>query len=130
MIYLTAEQVLFIHARLVTETGGSHGIRELPLLQSAVACPLATFDGKDLYPELADKAAALLDSLVNNHPFVDGNKRTGIAATSLFLILNGKKLTANNLELENFTLEVATSHPDVPAIASWLKTHSESINKA
>jgi death-on-curing protein len=129
MIYLTAEQVLFIHARLVAETGGAHGIRDLSLIQSAVARPLATLDAKELYPDLLDKAAALLDSLVNNHPFVDGNKRTGITATGLFLMLNGKKLTASHMELLHFTLEVATSHPDIPTIANWLKTYSESIEK-
>jgi death-on-curing protein len=120
MIYLTAEQVLFIHARLIAETGGSHGIRDLPRLESATARPQASFDGKELYPDIFQKAAALLDSLINNHPFVDGNKRAGIAAAALFLRANGLRLIAENIELEEFTLRVATDHPDIPSLADWL----------
>jgi len=105
--YLTAEQVLFIHARLITETGGEHGYIDLGLLQSAVARPQATFDRQDLYPGLFSKAAALLESLIGNHAFLDGNKRTAIAAAALFLRLNGFRLTANNQQLEVFTLQCA-----------------------
>ncbi len=76
MKYLSAEQVLFIHSRLIDETGGSHGIRDTGLLQAAVERPKATFGGKDLYPDIFYKAAALLESLIKNHPFIDGNKRT------------------------------------------------------
>lgn len=83
--YLTPQQVLFIHARLIATTGGEHGVRDVGLLASAVARPQATFDGADLYPDLSEKAAALMDSLTRNHPFVDGNKRTAIAAAALFL---------------------------------------------
>ena len=82
MTYLTVEQVLFIHMRLIAETGGSPGLRDLGLLASAVARPQATFGGEDLYPDLLSKAAALMDSLVRNHPFVDGNKRVGITAAA------------------------------------------------
>jgi death-on-curing protein len=89
MNHLTPEQVLFIHSRLVTETGGSHGLRDLALLESAVARPRATFDSKELYPDLFTKAAALMDSLIKNHHFLDGNKRTGITATGLFFRING-----------------------------------------
>jgi death on curing protein len=108
MKYLTPEQVLFIHARLVSETGGSHGIRDLGLLESEVARPRATFDKKELYPNLFTKAAALMDSLINNHPFLDGNKRTGATAAGLFLQVNGRKLNASQTALENCTLRVAT----------------------
>ena len=124
MIYLTAEQALFIHSRLISETGGTHGLRELGLLQSALARPQATFDGKELYPDLFSKAAAPLDSLVNNHPFVDGNKRAGITCAGIFLMLNGWEMTATNGELEEFTLLVASSHPKIQAIKIWLKKHS------
>ena len=74
---LTIQQVLFIHSRLITETGGTAGLRDIGLLESAMARPFASFDGKDLYPGLFAKASAMLDSLVNNHPFLDGNKRVG-----------------------------------------------------
>ena len=124
MRYLTTEQVLFIHARLVAETGGSHGVRDLGLLQSAIARPRASFEGADLYPELWTQAAALLDSLVRNHPFVDGNKRTGIAAAALFLRLNGWRLTASDEELVSFTLAVALGEIPLAAMADWLRQHS------
>jgi death-on-curing protein len=116
--------VLFLHARLIEETGGSHGVRDVALLESAVARPQATFEGVDLSPELFYKAAALMDSLIHNHPFIDGNKRTGISAVALFLRQNGRYLTATNSELEAFTLYVTESRPDVSEIADWLKTHS------
>lgn len=121
---LTVEQVLFLHARLVEETGGTHGVRDLSLLESAVARPWATFDGRDLYPDLFSKAAAMMDSLIHNHPFIDGNKRTGIAAAALFLRQNGHRLTATSEELEEFTLRVAESHLSIVEIAAWLHAHS------
>ncbi|MFQ5855792.1 MAG: type II toxin-antitoxin system death-on-curing family toxin [Anaerolineae bacterium] len=124
MNYLTGVQVLFLHARLIEETGGSHGVRDVALLESAVARPRATFGGEDLYPDLFSKAAALMDSLIRNHPFIDGNKRTGIAAAALFLRQNGRRLTATNPELETFTLYVAESGPDISEIAEWLGSHS------
>lgn len=125
MNYLNSQQVLFIHARLIAETGGQTGLRDLHLLESAIARPLATFDGSDLYPGLFEKAAALLDSLVNNHPFEDGNKRTGITATGLFLRANGYGLRTSSEELEAFTMRVATEHPPIAELASWLETHSQ-----
>jgi death-on-curing protein len=129
MKYLTSEQVLFIHARLIAETGGSHGVRDLARLESAVARPQAVFGGKELYPDVFLKAAALLDSLINNHPFVDGNKRTGITAAALFLQANGKQLTANTADLEEFTLQATTSHLDLPILADWLHQQSRNTGK-
>lgn len=128
--YLTVEQVLFIHMRLIAETGGSPGLRDLALLESAVARPRATFGGEDLYPDLFVKAAALFDSLVRNHPFVDGNKRVGITAAGLFLRLNGQHLTASNVELEQFTLQVARSEHDVEEITAWLRSYSDALPRA
>jgi death-on-curing protein len=124
MIYLTPEQVLFLHAQLVAETGGSHGVRDLSMLLSALGRPLASFDDQDLYPDIYTKSAALMDSLIRNHPFVDGNKRTGIAAAALFLRLNGYRLTAANSDLEKFTLQVARSELALEAIASWFQLHA------
>jgi len=124
---LTPEQVLFIHARLIEETGGSHGIRDSGLLASAVARPWASFGGDDLYPGLFPKAAALLTSLIGNHPFVDGNKRTGIAAAALFLRRNGWRLTATNQDLETFSLRVASTRPQLPEVAAWLESHSTPV---
>jgi death-on-curing protein len=124
MIFLTPEQVLFIQSRLVTETGGSHGVRDPGLLESAVARPRATFDGKELYPDLFTKTAALMDSLINNDPFLDGNKRTGITAAGLFLLLNGWKLTASPEDLETITLRVASEGMQITALASWLRKNT------
>ncbi len=126
MRYLTPEQVLFIHARLIAETGGGHGIRDLSLLLSAVARPQAVFDGNELYPDLYHKAAALMDSLINNHPFVDGNKRSGIASAAMLLRLNGYQLTASNEEVEFFVLAIARGEESVEAIAEWLSLNTKS----
>ncbi|MCL5428642.1 MAG: type II toxin-antitoxin system death-on-curing family toxin [Chloroflexi bacterium] len=123
MTYLTAEQVLFVHSRLVSEIGGSHGIRDLGLLESAVARPQATFEGKDLYPDIFNKAAALMESLIGNHPFVDGNKRAGISAAVLFLRINGWKLTASNADLEAETLRVVVGDTPVEGLARWLRSN-------
>ena len=128
MSYLTVEQVLFIHMRLIAETGGSPGLRDLALLASAVARPQATFAGEELYPDLFSKAAALMDSLVRNHPFVDGNKRVGITAAGLFLLRNGQRLTASNAELESFTLQVARGEMPLEQITTWLRDHSTATN--
>ena len=127
MNYLTPEQVLFIHARLITETGGEHGVRDLGMLLSAVARPQATFDREDLYPDLFSKAAALLESLVGNHAFVDGNKRTAITSTGLFLIYNGYRLNVDNLQLEAFTLQCAQGLVSMVQMVAWLKNHTEKI---
>ncbi|MBI3378122.1 MAG: type II toxin-antitoxin system death-on-curing family toxin [Nitrospirae bacterium] len=128
MKYLTAEQVLFIHSRLIDETGGSHGIRDLGLLQSAVARPMATFGGEDLYPNIFQKAAALMESLVKNHPFIDGNKRTAISSTGLFLRINGFNLETSQKELEDFTLNMATGKASVTDTAKWFKRYSQKIS--
>ena len=123
-LYLTAEQVLFVHYRLVGETGGEHGVRDLGLLESAVARPQATFDQQELYPDLFEKAAAFMESLINNHPFVDGNQRTGIACAVLFLQQNGISFSAKNADLEKFTLRVASSKAGRSEITTWLKKYS------
>lgn len=123
-VYLTPQQILFIHARLIDTTGGGHGVRDLGLLQSAVARPQATFDGQELYPVLFTKAAALMASLAGNHPFVDGNKRTAITAASLFLPLNGYRVETTSAELERFTLWVVTSKPEIDEITAWFAVHA------
>lgn len=121
MIYITAEQVLFLHDRLVEETGGVHGVRDLGGLESALARPQAAFGGTEFYPDLMTKAAVLMDGLIRNHPFIDGNKRTGIATAALFLQVNGYRLVATNAELENFALGVTTTKPDLAQIAEWFR---------
>ena len=124
MKHLTAEQVLFIHARIMNETGGGHDVRDLGLLQSAVARPQATFERRDLYPDVFSKAAALMASLAKNHAFLDGNKRTAITATGVFLGMNGLSLEASQKELVRFTLGLAVGKISDSEAATWLKNHS------
>lgn len=122
--YLTAEQVLFIHNRLIIETGGEHGIRDLSMLLSALGRPQATNEGKDLFADLFQKTAALMDSLVRNHPFVDGNKRTAIASAALFLRINRFRLEVANAEMVRFTLACAQSRVSLDDMAKWFKQFS------
>ena len=124
MRYLVPEQVLFLHSRLIEETGGAHGVRDLAMLLSALGRPRATFDGKELYPGVFPKAAALMDSLIRNHPFVDGNKRTAISAAGLFLRINGHALRVQDGEMVRFTLACAQSQVALEDIALWLRQFS------
>lgn len=125
MEYLTVNEVLLLHARLIQSTGGSRGVRDMGLLESALGRPQATFDGADLYPDLWAQAASLMHSLAQNHPFVDGNKRVALAATGLFLELNGYRLTANNEQAVLLLLRVATGRATLEEMAAWLETHSQ-----
>jgi death-on-curing protein len=129
MNYLSPHQVLFLHARLVEETGGSHGVRDMGMMLSALGRPQATFEDEDLHPTIYEKAAVLADSLINNHPFVDGNKRTGIGAAVLFLSINGYVLTASNEELLNITMRMAQKKTPYDEVATWFETHSKPLEK-
>ena len=124
MIYLTAEQVLFLHDRLVEESGGEHGVRDLGGLESALARPQAAFGGTEFYPDLMTKAAVVMDGIIRNHPFLDGNKRAGVATAALFLEVNGYRLTVMNAELEQFTLRVTTTKPGIEEIAEWFRANT------
>ena len=128
-LYLSPEQVLFLHSRLIAETGGAHGIRDLGRLLSALGRPQATFEEKELYPDLFAKTAALMDSLVRNHPYVDGNKRTAIASAALFLRINGYHLVVDNDEMVSFTLACAQSQITLDDISDWFKRHCVAITE-
>ena len=130
MIYLSPEQLLFLHARLVDETGGSHGVRDINILLSALGRPGASYDNRDLYTNTYTKAAALMDSLIRNHPFLDGKERTGIAAAAMFLRNNGYKFDATNTELEEFTLGVAQSKHCIEDMAGWFQMHTQSMDNS
>jgi death-on-curing protein len=127
--YLTVAEVLMLHARLIQRTGGSGGVREMGLLESALARPKATFDQNELYPDLWTKAAALMHSLIRSHPFVDGNKRTALTATGLFLELNGHKLLADNQAVLEFIRQVAIGAIGLGAMARWLEENSQPITE-
>jgi death on curing protein len=122
--YLSSEQVLLIHSRLIDITGGVHGVRDLGLLQSAVSRPMMTFGGEYLYPDIFHKAAALMESLIKNHPFLDGNKRTAITSAAIFLECNGYILQATQTEIEIFTIGMAASKYSFDGAVEWFKKHT------
>lgn len=127
MRYLSAEEILVLHALVIDEYGGSHGVRETELLKSVAHKPQATFSGKDLYPPLWEKAAVLCEGLTNYHVFVDGNKRTALIVTARFLFLNGYELTATNLQAERTIYDVAEKKVGASKLAAWFKKHSRKI---
>lgn len=125
MRYLYPKQVLYLHQEIMERSGGSAGVRDQGLLESAVYRPQASFGGEDLYPDLFSKAAALGHSIIKNHPFVDGNKRTGFEAMRLLLRLNGYDIQASLNATFNFVLAIAEGDLKEQAIADWLKNHSK-----
>ena len=123
MRYLTLAEVLDLHRRVMTQSGGSAGVRDLGGLISAVAQPRVTFEGRDLHPTVADKAAALCFSIISNHPFVDGNKRAGHAAMETFLVLNGYEVSAPLDESERVILDAASGLLSREGLVAWLQSH-------
>jgi len=121
IVYLSVDQVRALYRGLVEEFGGSAGLRDRSGLEAAVARPAMTFDGEDLYPDLATKAAALMHSLVLNHPFMDGNKRVGVHAAEFFIERNGHALEADDGELERMTLAVAEGRVAIEALTIWFR---------
>lgn len=122
--YLSAQTILVLHSEVVDATGGSHGVRDVGLLAAIVDKPKAAFGGNDLYPDTFTKAAVYLESIVNYHVFIDGNKRTGIIVCARFLYQNGYTLSSTNKEVEKFVLSVAAEKIDIQTIVVWLKKHS------
>lgn len=126
-VYLTLEQILFIHDQVIEETGGAFGLRDLGALHAAVERPKASFGDTEAYSDLFAKAAALLESLCNNHPFLDGNKRTAYVATGLFLELNGLELVASRRAAEPLMLKVAQGRVSLQQSRAWLKKHTRKV---
>jgi death-on-curing protein len=126
--YLSLQQVLDLHQDLVGQFGGLAAVRDRGSLESAVARPSMTFGGEDLYPDVAAKAAAVMHSLVLNHPFVDGNKRIGVSAAEMFLNLNGWLLEAPDEDLEELTLAVAEGKLEAEALAIWFRQRLRAID--
>ena len=124
MKYLSADDIVLIHDAIVTDIGGSLGVREPGLLISIAEKPKTSFGSQELYPDIFLKAASLYEALANYHVFIDGNKRTAAIVTYRFLAINGFDLTASNRELETYTLAVATKNPDLAKVAAWIKKHS------
>lgn len=124
MRYLTLVEILELHRRIIQQSGGTLGIRDLGLLESAIAQPRMTFGGEYLYPTSTEKAAAIGFSIIMNHPFIDGNKRTGHAATETFLILNGLEINAPVDEQEELILNIASGNLSREEFAAWLQAHT------
>ena len=122
---LTKEQIMMLHRTLIAESGGSAEIRDEGLLDSAINAPFQTFGGEELYPSLLDKASRLGYGLIKNHPFVDGNKRTGTHTMLVFLAVNHIELQYKDADLIQLILGVAAGEYDEAHLLAWLQHHIE-----
>lgn len=129
MRWLSLAEVLELHRRLIEQSGGMSGLRDLGLLEASLAQPHQSFAGTDLYPGLCAKAAALGFSLIQNHPFVDGNKRIGHAATDITLVLNGIELMASVDAAESDVMAVARGEMDREAFTRWVQDNQCPLNE-
>lgn len=123
MILLTAEEVIELHEKLIERTGGSHGLRDRNLLESAVFSAMSGFADSEAYPTVEEKAARLLFSLTNNHAFVDGNKRIGVLTMLMTLQLNNIKINYTQAELISLGLSVADGKTEYAQILDWILEH-------
>ncbi len=123
MIRLSKPQILLLHEQLIAETGGSSGLRDEGMLDSALNAPFQSFGGEDVYPSLQQKAARLCFGLVKNHPFVDGNKRIGAHVMLVFLALNGIELQHTQTELSDVILQLAAGTIQSSDLLNWILTH-------
>lgn len=123
MIRLSKPQILLLHEQLIAATGGSSGLHDEGMLDSALNAPFQTFDGKDVYPSLQQKAAHLCFGLVKNHPFVDGNKRIGAHVMLVFLALNGIELQYSQTELSDVILQLAAGEIKSSDLLHWILAH-------
>lgn len=123
MIKLTKEQILILHSELIKMTGGSDGIRDIGLFESALETPFQSYGGEELYPSIQAKAARLCYGLVKNHAMVDGNKRIGVHAMLVFISINGYELEYTQKELSDLILDVAADKKQYEDILQWLLVH-------
>jgi death on curing protein len=119
---LTIDEVLFLHFSIIEEFGGSQGVRAADRLESAVISMNQEVFGQDLYPSLFDKAAVVCRGIIADHPFVDGNKRSGITASITFLMKNGITISVLPKELEDFAVQVAVEKLEVAVISAWFRS--------
>ena len=120
---LQKAQIIRLHGQLADVTGGSHGLRDEGMLESALAAPFQAYAGTEAYPSLQQKAARLGYGLIRNHPFIDGNKRIGAHTMLVFLALNGVGLAYTQTELADIILSVAAGQADHEALLQWLLDH-------
>jgi len=121
------EDILNLHKFSIQKYGGSHGLRDSGLLESAIARPFQSFGGEDLYPSIFEKAAALGESLIINHPFIDGNKRTGAVAMAALLEENGIIICANEEKFYDFVISISTGEKKYEEIVEWLKENTKEM---
>jgi len=130
MNWLTVQDIELIHIQIIDESGGSQGTRDAGRVESAIASMRQQAFGKDLYPGIFDKAAVLCRGIIADHPFVDGNKRTGMMSAIIFLNLNGVDTSKlQDQDLEDFAVKIAVDQLDVAAIAAWLEDNSKEKGK-
>lgn len=122
---ITPSEAILIQDIIIEKFGGIRGIRDRGLLESALSRPFQTFDNKDLYPSILHKSAALVESIVINHPFLDGNKRIGYVLMRLFLIENGYDLNASQDDKYDFVIKIASGLSDLEQIHDWISQHTE-----
>ena len=125
MMLLSVEEVQRLHAKVISKTGGSDGLRDIGLLESAVYSANAGFDGYEIYSEIEQKAARLMYALVSNHAFVDGNKRIGTLVMLVTLKLNGIELKFTQKELINLALNVAKGYAAYDEILQFINSHKQ-----
>lgn len=122
--YLSLEEILRLHFQVIEDFGGLHGVREEGRILSVVEAPQQIIFGAEQYLTMHEKAAVYMRNIIADHPFIDGNKRTGVTVAGVFLLRNNIVLSANPKELEDFTVRVATEHLSVPDIAAWLEQYA------
>lgn len=124
---ISVQQALEIHLIAIENFGGSQGIRDKDALESALGRPFQTYDGNDLYLSIEEKAAAIGESIITNHPFIDGNKRTGYLVMEAVLRYENKKINVNDDVLYEFVIAVATGQKKFDQIVEWLKINTEAL---
>jgi death-on-curing protein len=122
---IPASQVEHLHKILIDTFGGSHGIRDKAALQSALDRPFQSFEGDPLYPTVLHQAAALVESLLTNHPFIDGNKRVGYTVLRLFLLANDLDISASQDNKYEFVINIASGTLKFDEILSWLSSNTK-----
>jgi len=125
---ISAKEVQQLHQILIDKFGGRPGIRDIGALESALSRPFQTFDNKELYPSAIEKAASLIESILTNHPFIDGNKRTGYTVLRLYLLQNSLDITASSDNRYEFVINIASGTLQYERIVDWLKSNTKRRN--
>ena len=125
MLYLSIEDILRLHHSIIDDFGGSHGLRDEKQLLSVVESPKLEVFEQEQYPSVFDRAAVYARNIIADHPFIDGNKRSGITCAGVFLLLNGQSLISVPKDLEDFAVKIAVDHLSVETISDWLKQNSK-----